>query len=108
MEIMIVVSLIGLLATIAIPAYSKARHNSRRSICLNNLRKIEGAKDTWAFETGQPSGGAVTWNDILPYLKEQPACRAGGVYQLANVGNGCYCTEHDWRSNAVEYGGFAP
>ena len=67
-EIMIVVAIIGLLAAIAIPNFVKARETARKNTCINNLRLIDGAKQTWALEnnsdaTATPSGGA-----IAPYL----------------------------------------
>ena len=49
-EIMIVVAIIGLLATIAIPNFVRARLKAQQSACINNLRQIEGAKQTWALE----------------------------------------------------------
>ena len=50
-EIMIVVAIIGLLAAIAIPNFVKARETARRNTCINNLRLIDGAKQTWALES---------------------------------------------------------
>src|ERR1700759_5685838 len=49
-EIMIVVAIIGLLATIAIPNFVRARLKAQASACINNLRQIDGAKQTWALE----------------------------------------------------------
>ena len=39
-EIMIVVAIIGLLATLAIPSFLNARNESRKNCCLNNQRVI--------------------------------------------------------------------
>ena len=47
---MIVVAIIGLLATIAIPNFVRARLKAQQSACINNLRQIDGAKQTWALE----------------------------------------------------------
>ena len=49
-EIMIVVAIIGLLAAVAIPNYVQARNNSQQKACINNLRQIDGAAQTWALE----------------------------------------------------------
>src|SRR5579859_5427163 len=49
-EIMIVVAIIGLLAAIAIPNFARARTTSQQNACINNLRQIDGAKQTWALE----------------------------------------------------------
>ena len=42
-EIMIVVAIIGLLAAIAIPNFVRARTQSQKNACINNLRQIDGA-----------------------------------------------------------------
>ncbi len=52
-ELMIVVGIIGLLAPIAIPNFIKARAGSQKATCINNIRQIDAAKQTWAIETGQ-------------------------------------------------------
>jgi prepilin-type N-terminal cleavage/methylation domain-containing protein len=51
-EIMIVVAVIGLLAALAIPSFQKAREESQRVACLNNLRQMSGAKEMAAIENG--------------------------------------------------------
>jgi len=82
-EIMIVVSIIGLLAAIAVPQVVRARSTSQQKVCINNLRQIDAAKQQWALEYRQP--GAVTPNeaDIGPYLNRSGSttnvvCPAGG------------------------------
>jgi prepilin-type N-terminal cleavage/methylation domain-containing protein len=92
-EIMIVVAIIGLLAAIAIPNFIKARTTSQANACINNLRQISGAIDTWALETGQSTGstlpnGVVT---VSAYIKlnssgSVPGCPAGGTYTTGVVG----------------------
>ena len=49
-EIMIVVAIIGLLAAIAIPSFVKARDAARRNTCINNLRIVDGAKESLGME----------------------------------------------------------
>ena len=48
-EIMIVVAIIGLLAAIAIPNFVRARTQSQKNACINNLRQIDGAIQQWAL-----------------------------------------------------------
>jgi len=84
-EIMIVVALIGLLASIALPNYVKARDNSQQSACVNNLRQIDGAAQTWALETKQGPNATYTLAVLMPYIKLDsqgniPGCPANGVY----------------------------
>jgi prepilin-type N-terminal cleavage/methylation domain-containing protein len=68
-EIMIVVAIIGLLAAIAIPNFVKARENAQLNSIFNNLRILEGAKDQWALEQKKGTGQALTFVDIVEYLK---------------------------------------
>ena len=58
-EIMIVVLILGILLTIAVPNWMKAREGARAKSCLENLRSIEGAKEQWAMENRKGSGDAV-------------------------------------------------
>jgi prepilin-type N-terminal cleavage/methylation domain-containing protein len=67
-EIMIVVAIVGLLATIAIPSYVHARTNSQINACINNLRQIDAAKQEWALEQGKTTGDTPVQSDIQPYL----------------------------------------
>ena len=51
-EIMIVVVIIGLLASMAIPAFQKVRINSQDKAVLNNARQLSGASDQYYLENG--------------------------------------------------------
>src|SRR5215467_12390158 len=77
-EIMIVVAIIGLLATIAIPNFVKARTTAQMNACINNLRQIDGAVQTWALETKQADNAQVEFTAIAGYMKNQIICPSGG------------------------------
>ncbi|MCX7722356.1 MAG: type II secretion system GspH family protein [Verrucomicrobiae bacterium] len=78
LEIVIVVALVGLLAAIAIPNMLKARARSQANICISNLRKIQEAKQQWAFETRKPSDAVPLKSDLALYLG-----RSGSVDKIA-------------------------
>ena len=78
-EIMIVVAIIGLLATIAIPNFVKARTTAQMNACINNLRQIDGAVQTWALETKQGDTAQPQYADIKGYMKNQVVCPSGGT-----------------------------
>ncbi len=78
-EIMIVMATIGMLASIAIPSYVRARGNGQRSACINNLRQIDGAVQEWALEYKRPPNATVGVADVRPYLKSEAICQAGGT-----------------------------
>src|SRR4051812_32839260 len=64
-EIMIVVAIVGLLCSIAIPNYVRARENSRLNSIYENLRILEDAKEQWALETAQTNGTPVPSVDVV-------------------------------------------
>ena len=69
-EIMIVVAIIALLATIAVPGFLRARKRSQASRILNDLRMIDSAVDQYAIETNRKTGDAVSVVDWTNYLKK--------------------------------------
>jgi prepilin-type N-terminal cleavage/methylation domain-containing protein len=98
-EIMIVVAIIGLLVAIAIPNFVHARTAAQQNACINNLRQIDGAAQTWALENNKNSGDQYTLSAVKPYLKlnsngEIPGCPGGGLYNQGsiNVSNPPTCT----------------
>lgn len=85
-EIMIVVAIIGLLATIAIPAFAKARTRAQATVCINNLRQIDSAKEQWALAS-LASTGAVDEAAVNEYIKGgAPSCPGSGTYSYNGVG----------------------
>ena len=78
-EIMIVVAIIGLLASIAIPNYAQSRNTARRNVCINNLQQIEGAIQRWSLDMHKDEGEAVAYRDIQNYLKRSVVCPSGGT-----------------------------
>jgi len=62
-EIMIVVSIIGLLAVIAIPTFQKAREESVTKVCTNNSRIIFAALNVYCMENAE-SLDAANWPNL--------------------------------------------
>ena len=96
-EIMIVVAIIGLLAAIAIPNFVRARTQSQKNACINNLRQIDSAVQTWALENKQAATATPAFTDISSYLKNAVVCPSGGTtfsdsYTLNGVTNKPTCT----------------
>jgi prepilin-type N-terminal cleavage/methylation domain-containing protein len=79
-EIMIVVAIIGLLAAIAIPNFVRARMQSQKNACINNLRQIDGAEQQWALERKMAPTSTPGFSDISDYLKNEVTCPAGGSF----------------------------
>ena len=92
-ELMIVVAIIGVLLTIAIPNFVKTRDTSQLAAVYNNLRIIENAKDQWALEHRKGSGDVIDLPALSDFLK-------GGtiqsivheVYEPNPIGSPAYAT----------------
>lgn len=84
----------GLLAAIAIPNFVKARGVAQRNTCINNLRMIDGAKQTWALENNKTASDVPSWSDLRPYLgrRGNPKCPQGGEYVIGSVGEKPRCS----------------
>jgi prepilin-type N-terminal cleavage/methylation domain-containing protein len=64
-ELMIVVAIIGLLTTLAVPNFARARDSSRLNLIYGNLRALDAAKDQWALENNKPGGTPVDSIGVL-------------------------------------------
>src|SRR4051812_44882583 len=99
-EIMIVVMIIGILLSIAVPGWMNARENSRQKTCLSNLRTINDAKEIWATDARKANGDPCTQADLWPsYLSGSsfPQCPSNGTYTLDVVGALPSCTVNTGR-----------
>lgn len=87
-EIMIVVVIIGLLATMAVPTWQRIRKDAQDKTITNNLRQLYSAAQQYFLESGQAS---VAFDDLVGtgdgrYIKSM-ATAAGEDYSalLINV-----------------------
>jgi len=58
-ELVIIITIIGLLVAIGVPNYMRARDNSRLNFIYSNLREIENAKSQWALDNHKQTGDDV-------------------------------------------------
>jgi prepilin-type N-terminal cleavage/methylation domain-containing protein len=78
-EVMIVVAIIGLLASIAVPNFLHTREVAHRKTCIGNLKQLDGAVQTWALQERKYSGDSVDSNELFGptrYIKTVPQCPA--------------------------------
>ena len=74
-EVMVVVTIIGLLVGIAVPKIMIARDTARLRMIQTNLRQIYQAKEQWAMEQRQRDGAPVADVSVL-----QDYLHGGGVH----------------------------
>jgi flagellar biosynthesis GTPase FlhF len=64
--------------------------DAARSTCINNLRRIDAAKNQWALENNKTADAVPTEQDLLPFLSSDngnfPVCPSGGTYTIGAVG----------------------
>ncbi len=99
-ELMIVVSIITLLAALAISSFYRARQRTQATITLNGVRLLDDAIDQWTFEYGVANSATITLASLAPYIKSgssyeeallagnSPTDALGNAYLFGNVGPG--------------------
>ena len=84
-EIMIVVTIMGILAAIVAPYYVRAREEAKAKACICTLKEIEGAKERWAISMDVDRWAVPEWTELVPdFLKNEPRCPAGGTYAIGD------------------------
>jgi prepilin-type N-terminal cleavage/methylation domain-containing protein len=81
-ELMIVVSIIGLLVVLAIPGFSRSRLRSQATITLAEVRLIDDSKNQFALENRKPGDFLPKVADIKPYIRV--GSRLYNTTQLSN------------------------
>ncbi len=102
LEIMIVVAIIGLLAAIAIPNFTRARAEAQAKVCINNLTKIDGAASLFALgwlRAFTPCRNAEFWTRIEFGRDGSPSRPKPSTFRRANL----FLLRHD--HHRVELGG---
>jgi prepilin-type N-terminal cleavage/methylation domain-containing protein len=79
-EIMIVVAIIALLASIAVPSFLRARKRSQATKILEEARIIDAAIDQYAIETSKSAGNRPDFNDLQPYFKVGSRLHTSGAF----------------------------
>lgn len=88
-EILIVILIIGLLLSVAMPQFIRARKSGQAKACQHNLKQILGSKERWAMDTQKGNDDTPGMSDLVVpgvYLKNTPLCPAGGTYSIGSLG----------------------
>lgn len=109
-ELLVVIAIIALLISILLPSLEKARQQSKRTVCLCNLKNI--ASSSTVYETGDPNGWGVPVHG-RQYNQPSTAPTFIGAYEWggkSGVGRPCYVSGGNDVLNS-KYGtraGFGP
>ena len=69
LEIMIIVSIIGLLAALSVPSFVRDRKSSQGRRILNDCRQMDAAVDQWTINAGIVDGTTIDSVAAGTYLK---------------------------------------
>jgi len=99
-EIMIVVAVIGLIASIGLLNFIRARQQSQATLCAQLLERVDGAKTEAAFEFQLGDADTPSDDQILLFLNKPPGtvvngstelCPAGGTYTVGTMSDPPSC-----------------
>ena len=99
-EVMVIVLIMGLLFTIAVPNFARIRRNAYRDKCITNLQIIAAAKEHYSLETGCADSTVPTAAQLNPYIKggtSSLACPLDSTetfansYNINNIATNCAC-----------------
>lgn len=81
-EIMLVVAIIAIIVSIAVPAFLRALENTRGRHCQQQLIQIKGAVDAYQLDHILEIGVAVPLQSLIDsgHLRRMPLCPSGGTY----------------------------
>ena len=102
-EIMIVVAIIALLASIAVPNFLRARKRSQATRILSDLRVLDGALDQYAIETNKAGSSTATFADLQPYLKKGSSLYSSGGKDMFSNTFGAFTVDSIPKVNTSSY-----
>jgi prepilin-type N-terminal cleavage/methylation domain-containing protein len=94
-EVLIVALIIGLLVTLAVPNFVRARENARAKTCAQNLRVLEVAKDQYMMDYNLPRTVIINEPNIIGpnnYVKQLPTCPSSGTYTIGRGDQEALCS----------------
>jgi type II secretory pathway pseudopilin PulG len=102
-ELLVVISIIGVLVSLLLPSISSSREQARRSACGSNLRQVFLGLENYATDSKEcyPFKGAAThahYMNIKPYFREQ---------YLGDKNKVLYCPSGNYQFNSLRPDGVA-
>ena len=94
LEVIIVVSIVGILAALGFFVMYPAAMQTHKDLCIVNLKYIYAAKANFFMDNPSRMGEAPSWSDLVPeYLEQAPVCPAGGGYTIGGMRTEPVCSE---------------
>lgn len=112
-ELVVVIAILGILATIAVPKLSKSRENAAIAAHNANVRTLESAatlavseglgEKVWSKTSGNAEDDVIKWSDYLQSWPEVPTGVAGRQYEVEQKKDGGTPAEPKTETIATEY-----
>lgn len=97
-ELMVVIAIIGLILSIAIPNFMKTRQMAQARVCIENITQIETAKTQWGLDARKGNVDTPIKADLFgmeAYIRVEPKCPTdNGSYDLKTLGERATCAIH--------------
>lgn len=94
-EILIVILIIGILLSVALPGFMRAREGANARNCVSNLKQILSAKERWAMDNNRGAADEPALSDLAgpgKYIKATPVCPENGTYTVGALGTPPTCS----------------
>lgn len=94
-EILVVLLLVGLLTSIALPNIWRGRDIAMKNTCMANLKQIKGAVNVWWASEGILLGiEKPELSNLVPvYIRNWPSC-GGDDYEIPDVNTDPQCPKY--------------
>jgi len=96
-ELLVVIAIIAILASMLLPALSKAKEKGKRTACLNNMRQVGLALQMYeadhqrvprkghSINFNNPAAGPNALNTLIPYLGGKAGMASPAVYNCPSL-----------------------
>lgn len=102
----VLVSIVAMLAAIAIPNFLRARDMSQQTACVANMKMLQAAKERVLADKGYKPGTPISEQEVSGALGRpfsSVRCPKGGTYTLSPAGQDPVCSAHGSLTQAREH-----
>lgn len=103
LEIITVISILGIQAAIAVPFYIDSIKRTKFSHCQQNIILINQAKKAWVKENPEKDNPTIA--ALVEFLPKKiwPICPAGGKYNISDLTTSPTCSLHSQKNKSPTF-----